>query len=387
MPSKGNFQTNNKTVKPENEEINRSSIISETTQEPCENVQHDINKFGVTYYKISDKSEMYGEDNTQDGCLNPNQIDANFNFLHGDDIKKGEFDANKKILALDRFFCDKDMAKYAKEHPSIGPIKIDTTNLLNGSTFINEKDRRELYISFNGDLIKIPNFDDYCKSLDAKIEKLQEDISKNSTYAVLSFDQSIGFKSEDNNIRITAKLETVSGERPSEPCISIVIKKDGETIAYGENIEQLSTRIIVTGDTIFSTFIKYPLDNENYTEFTTERVFRTYNRIKLGVQSAETLETYTENYPFPRNTVKGEFYEIELPDREHEFYLLFQIPDDLWKLDHNGAYNFRYNGYGIDIQEELFPIIIDDIIYHVFVSGGKYKYDTENEGTFNIEII
>lgn len=154
MPIKGGFQSNN-SKKTEKKEVNTKPVVSEETENPCDNVPHDINKFGVTYYKINDKSKMYGEDNTQDGCLNPNQMDANFNFLHGDDIKQGRFDPKKQVLVLDRFFCDKDMAKYAKKHPSIGPIIIPTDELFSGTTFSGDT----LYIHFNGSVIEVTGFE------------------------------------------------------------------------------------------------------------------------------------------------------------------------------------------------------------------------------------
>ena len=173
MPVKGRFGANKPTAQ-NDVVVEDKPIVDVIPQDPCDNKRHDINKFGVTYYKISDKSKMYGEDNTQDGCLNPNQLDANFNFLHGDDIKKGQFDREHMLLVLDRFFCDKDMAKYAKTHPSIGPIKISTENILSGTSFNSETG--VLTLVFNGEETEIKGFNtiDPEEIFDIITEYLQE---------------------------------------------------------------------------------------------------------------------------------------------------------------------------------------------------------------------
>jgi len=386
MPLKGSFNTDSKPTKKETKPVQTQTKSEQ--EDPCVNVKHDINKFGVTYNKINDPSKMYGEDNTQDCCLSPEQMDANFNFLHGDDIKNGKFDPDKEMLVLDRHFAGKDMAKYGKSHPAIGPVKIPTKHILSGTTFDGEEGK--LHIKFNGTDTEIPGFNDYCDDLAEKIHEIQEQIARNTTHAVLSITRdksntTIGFKGEPNEITIVSNLETVTGVKP-ENYISNTIESNGEIIGSNTDTDRLEIEYEVDDDTTFSTVIVYPIDEDNSVEFFTKKTFKTYNRIYLGTIQDGTGDENLEPYPIPRSSAKNNFYLIELPEDLNEYYLTFMIPDDLYQLD-RASYNFFYNGYGIAFQENEFgEKKIDGVTYHVFESESRYQRDDENEGVFNIEI-
>ena len=397
MPISGSFNNkSNTSVK------NQSEQPKVDKKDPCSQQEHKINKFGVTYYNLgmNDPSAIYVGDKVQKCGLTPNQVDANFNFLHGDDIKQGKFDKNEKAIVLDRHFDGKDMSKYAKDHPdidaiaAIGPVKISTDKVLEGTKF-DDKDGI-LKINFNGTETNIEGFNKYPNKLSEQLLKLREEVLRNSIFSEISFSNPIGYKGENTEITVTANLKTVSGEEPAEKAKIIRLFKNGEEIDYsGEtntNTNEINCNVSVNDDAEFSTKISYPLDKTNIATFTSENKYKTYNKIYAGYNRAGS-EIDINNYDVlsVRPSLKNDFYDIELPDDQDLpdeqclYYLSFLVPQDVYKNDNDGAYVFRLNGYGINIEAEFSTIKINDVNYWVFLSEAIFNSKDNKE--FKIQVL
>ena len=382
MPISGNFNNkSNTSVK------NKSEQPKVDKKDPCSQQEHKINKFGVTYYNlgIHDESAIYEGDDVQKCGLTPNQVDANFNFLHGDDIKKGKFDKKEKAIVLDRHFEGKDMSKYAKDHPAIGPVKISTDKVLDGTKFDDESGT--LKINFNGTETNIEGFNIYPDKLSEQLLKLREEVLRNSIFSEISFGSNpIGYKGVDTEITVTAKLKTVSGEEPTEKAKIIRLFKNGEEIYSEENTNEINYNVSVNDDAEFRAEIIYPLDETHTATFTSKNVYKTYNKIYAGYNRTG-FEIDINNYDVlsVRSSLKNDFYDIELPDTDDLYFLSFLVPQDVYENDNNGAYVFRLNGYGINIEAEFSTIKIDDVNYWVFFSEAIFKGEDNEE--FKIQVL
>lgn len=382
MPISGSFNNkSNTSVKnqPEQPKVDK--------KDPCSQQEHKINKFGVTYYNlgIHDKSAIYDGDEVQKCGLTPNQVDANFNFLHGDDIKKGKFDKKEKAIVLDRHFEGKDMSKYAKDHPAIGPVKISTDKVLDGTKFDDESGT--LKINFNGTETNIEGFNIYPDKLSEQLLKLREEVLRNSIFSEISFGSNpIGYKGVDTEITVTANLKTVSGEEPTEKAKIIRLLKNGEEIYSEENTNEINYNVLVNDDAEFRAEIIYPLDETHTATFTSKNIYKTYNKIYAGYNRTG-FEIDINNYDVlsVRSSLKNDFYDIELPNTQYLYFLSFLIPQDVYENDNNGAYVFRLNGYGINIEAEFSTIKIDDVNYWVFFSEAIFKGEDNEE--FKIQVL
>lgn len=382
MPISGSFNNkSNTSVKnqPEQPKVDK--------KDPCSQQEHKINKFGVTYYNlgIHDKSAIYEGDEVQKCGLTPNQVDANFNFLHGDDIKKGKFDKKEKAIVLDRHFEGKDMSKYAKDHPAIGPVKISTDKVLDGTKFDDESGT--LKINFNGTETNIEGFNIYPDKLSEQLLKLREEVLRNSIFSEISFGSNpIGYKGVDTEITVTANLKTVSGEEPTEKAKIIRLLKNGEEIYSEQNTNEINYNVLVNDDAEFRTEIIYPLDETHTATFTSKNIYKTYNKIYAGYNRTG-FEIDINNYDVlsVRSSLKNDFYDIELPNTQYLYFLSFLIPQDVYENDNNGAYVFRLNGYGINIEAEFSTIKIDDVNYWVFFSEAIFKGEDNEE--FKIQVL
>ena len=381
MPISGSFNNkSNTSVK------NKSEQPKVDKKDPCSQQEHKINKFGVTYYNlgIHDKSAIYDGDEVQKCGLTPNQVDANFNFLHGDDIKKGKFDKKEKAIVLDRHFEGKDMSKYAKDHPAIGPVKISTDKVLDGTKFDDESGT--LKINFNGTETNIEGFNIYPDKLSGQLLKLREEVLRNSIFSEISFSNPIGYKGVDTEITVTAKLKTVSGEKPTEKAKIIRLFKNGEEIYSKDNTNEINYNVLVNDDAEFRAEIIYPLDETHTATFTSKNIYKTYNKIYAGYNRTG-FEIDINNYDVlsVRSSLKNDFYDIELPDTQYLYFLSFLVPQDVYENDNNGAYVFRLNGYGINIEAEFSTIKIDDVDYWVFLSEAIFKGEDNEE--FKIQVL
>ena len=382
MPISGSFNNKSNTSvnnKPEQPKVDK--------KDPCSQQEHKINKFGVTYYNlgIHDKSAIYEGDEVQKCGLTPNQVDANFNFLHGDDIKKGKFDKKEKAIVLDRHFEGKDMSKYAKDHPAIGPVKISTDKVLDGTKFDDESGT--LKINFNGTETNIEGFNIYPDKLSEQLLKLREEVLRNSIFSEISFGSNpIGYKGVDTEITVTANLKTVSGEEPAEKAKIIRLFKNGEEIYSEENTNEINYNVLVNDDAEFRAEIIYPLDETHTATFTSKNIYKTYNKIYAGYNRIG-FEIDINNYDVlsVRSSLKNDFYDIELPDTQYLYFLSFLVPQDVYENDNNGAYVFRLNGYGINIEAEFSTIKIDDVNYWVFLSEAIFKGEDNEE--FKIQVL
>lgn len=382
MPISGSFNNkSNTSVKnqPEQPKVDK--------KDPCSQQEHKINKFGVTYYNlgIHDKSAIYEGDEVQKCGLTPNQVDANFNFLHGDDIKKGKFDKKEKAIVLDRHFEGKDMSKYAKDHPAIGPVKISTDKVLDGTKFDDESGT--LKINFNGTETNIEGFNIYPDKLSEQLLKLREEVLRNSIFSEISFGSNpIGYKGVDTEITVTANLKTVSGEEPTEKAKIIRLLKNGEEIYSEQNTNEINYNVLVNDDAEFRAEIIYPLDETHTATFTSKNIYKTYNKIYAGYNRTG-FEIDINNYDVlsVRSSLKNDFYDIELPNTQYLYFLSFLIPQDVYENDNNGAYVFRLNGYGINIEAEFSTIKIDDVNYWVFFSEAIFKGEDNEE--FKIQVL
>lgn len=382
MPISGSFNNkSNTSVKnqPEQPKVDK--------KDPCSQQEHKINKFGVTYYNlgIHDKSAIYDGDEVQKCGLTPNQVDANFNFLHGDDIKKGKFDKKEKAIVLDRHFEGKDMSKYAKDHPAIGPVKISTDKVLDGTKFDDESGT--LKINFNGTETNIEGFNIYPDKLSEQLLKLREEVLRNSIFSEISFGSNpIGYKGVDTEITVTANLKTVSGEEPTEKAKIIRLLKNGEEIYSEQNTNEINYNVLVNDDAEFRAEIIYPLDETHTATFTSKNIYKTYNKIYAGYNRTG-FEIDINNYDVlsVRSSLKNDFYDIELPNTQYLYFLSFLIPQDVYENDNNGAYVFRLNGYGINIEAEFSTIKIDDVNYWVFFSEAIFKGEDNEE--FKIQVL
>lgn len=388
MPISGSFNGKSNTSvknKPEQPKVDK--------KDPCSQQEHKINKFGVTYYNlgIHDKSAIYEGDEVQKCGLTPNQVDANFNFLHGDDIKKGKFDKKEKAIVLDRHFEGKDMSKYAKDHPAIGPVKISTDKVLDGTKFDDKSGT--LKINFNGTETDIRGFNIYPNKLSEQLLKLREEVLRNSIFSEISFSNPIGYKGVETYITVTAKLKTVSGEEPTEKATKITLFKNDEEIYSKKNTYEIKYNVLVNDDAVFRAEITYPLDEIYKTTFTSKKKYKTYNKIYAGYNRAGFEIDIRNNYDVisVRSSLKNDFYDIELPDTEDTentgdlYYLSFLVPQDVYKNDNDGAYVFRLNGYGINIEAEFSTIKINDVNYWVFLSEAIFNSKDNKE--FKIQVL
>lgn len=381
MPISGSFNNKNNTSvnnKPEQPKVDK--------KDPCSQQEHKINKFGVTYYNLgmNDPSAIYVGDEVQKCGLTPNQVDANFNFLHGDDIKQGKFDKNEKAIVLDRHFDGRDMSKYAKDHPAIGPVKISTDKVLSGTTFDDKSGI--LKINFNGTETNIKGFNIYPDKLSDQLLKLREEVLRNSIFSEISFSNPIGYKGVDTEITVTAKLKTVSGEKPTETAKEIHLFKNDEEIYSGKTINKIDFNVLVNDDAEFRTEIIYPLDETHTATFTSKNIYKTYNKIYAGYNRTGSEIDINNYYELSvRSSLKNDFYDIELPDTDELYYLSFLVPQDVYENDNNGAYVFRLNGYGINIEAEFSTIKINEVNYWVFFSEAIFKGEDNEE--FKIQVL
>ena len=384
MPISGSFNKSNTSVK------NKSEQQKEDKKDPCSQQEHKINKFGVTYYNlgINNPSAIYDGDDVQKCGLTPNQVDANFNFLHGDDIKKGQFDKKEKAIVLDRHFEGKDMSEYAQGSSAIGPVKISTDKVLDGTKFDDESGT--LKINFNGTETNIEGFNIYPDKLSGQLLKLRKEVLRNSIFSEISFSNPIGYKGVDTKITVTANLKTVSGEEPKEKAKIIRLFKNDVEIDYsGEtntNTNEINCNIILNDDAEFRAEITYPLDEIHTTNFTSKNSYKTYNKIYAGFNRPGSEIDINNYYELSvRSSLKNDFYDIELPDTDELYYLSFLVPQDVYENDNKGAYVFRLNGYGINIEAEFSTIKINDVNYWVFLSEAIFKGEDNEE--FKIQVL
>lgn len=381
MPISGSFNNKSNTSvnnKPEQPKVDK--------KDPCSQQEHKINKFGVTYYNlgINNPSAIYDGDDVQKCGLTPNQVDANFNFLHGDDIKKGQFDKKEKAIVLDRHFEGKDMSEYAQGNSAIGPVKISTDKVLEGTKFDDKYGI--LKINFNGTETNIEGFNKYPNKLSEQLLKLREEVLRNSIFSEISFSNPIGYKGENTEITVTANLKTVSGEEPKENAKIIRLFKNGEEIYSKENTKKIDYNVLVNDDAEFRTEIIYPIDEIHTANFTSKNSYKTYNKIYAGFNRPGSEIDINNYYELSvRSSLKNDFYDIELPDTQYLYFLSFLVPQDVYENDNNGAYVFRLNGYGINIEAEFSTIKIDDVNYWVFFSEAIFKGEDNEE--FKIQVL
>lgn len=381
MPISGSFNNKSNTSvnnKPEQPKVDK--------KDPCSQQEHKINKFGVTYYNlgINNPSAIYDGDDVQKCGLTPNQVDANFNFLHGDDIKKGQFDKKEKAIVLDRHFEGKDMSEYAQGNSAIGPVKISTDKVLEGTKFDDKSGI--LKINFNGTETNIKGFNIYPDKLSDQLFKLREEVLRNSIFSEISFSNPIGYKGVDTEITVTANLKTVSGEEPTERAKIIRLFKNGEEIYSKENTNEIKYNVRVNDDAEFHTEIIYPLDETHTATFTSKNIYKTYNKIYAGYNMTGSEIDINNYYELSvRSSLKNDFYDIELPDTDELYYLSFLVPQDIYENDNNGAYVFRLNGYGINIEAEFSTIKIGDVNYWVFLSEAIFNGKDNEE--FKIQVL
>ena len=134
----------------------------------------------------------------------------------------------------------------------------------------------------------------------------------------------------------------------------------------------------------FNTKVAYPMLKAIATN--PKNVYKTYNKIYAGYNRTG-FEIDINNYDVlsVRSSLKNNFYDIELPDTQYLYFLSFLVPQDVYENDNNGAYVFRLNGYGINIEAEFSTIKIDDVDYWVFLSEAIFKGEDNEE--FKIQVL
>lgn len=173
-------------------------------------IDTNIKENGITYYKLVSK---YNGDETKNCGLTSTEIDANFYFLRGNDIAKGEWDSTTNTLTL-----------YKENGSQIKINNFDETISLDGTSYDNDKG--VLHLMLNGKDYPIDGF--YVDQYNDRIENISNSI--NDLYDSIN-------------------------------CISQTIS--GRTEYVDEEIERINENLLTIGDLIVSSKVDVRINGES----------------------------------------------------------------------------------------------------------------------------